>query len=337
MAHSNFTNSSDHHDHDHDHEQCGTRTDEHELEQSQMIAHRLVQMVCKHEALQHVRVCLPYSERIKRPVVIPVWYHIIHSGSTGKLTDAEVEAQYEQVNIDFAGEDSPDDPDAVKMDISFKFGGATYTDNSAWFADMDRYETQAKQLLAVDNTYNFNQYFGDLDDGLLGFCYYPNAFAESSFRHGCVNLYSSIPGGATGNYNEGKTTTHETGHGIGLPHTFQNGCNGRGDYSSPICPQQRATGGCPTTKPTSCGCPDPINNYMDYSYDRCMTQFTSGQDQLANEQLFTYRPSLYLGQEGVDEVLSVLPGAWDEARAFGEKLELEHIARRHAKGYDLDL
>lgn len=328
-------NSSEHHDHDHDHH-CGTRSDEGEIEQAQWIAHKLVHAVCSIKALQHVRICQPYAERIKRPVIIPVWYHIIHSGSSGRLTDAQVAAQFAQVNKDFAGLEDPNNP-GYKMDISFSFAGATYTDNNAWFRDLERYETQAKQLLAVDNRYNFNQYFGDLSAGLLGFCYFPNSFAESSYRHGCVNLYSSVPGGSSGNYDEGKTTTHETGHGIGLPHTFQNGCNGRGDYSTPNCAQQRSTSGCPSSIPSSCGCPDPIHNYMDYSYDRCMTQFTSGQDQLANEQLFTYRPSLYNSQEDLDDILALMPQAWDEAKAYGKKLEVEHIARRHAKGYDLDM
>ena len=50
------------------------------------------------------------------------------------------------------------------------------------------------------------------------------------------------------------------------------------------------TAGCPVGKDT---CPepgyDPIHNYMDYSYDRCYTEFTQGQSDRMQKQWLHWR------------------------------------------------
>jgi hypothetical protein len=81
------------------------------------------------------------------------------------------------------------------------------------------------------------------------------------------------------NLNMGRTLTHEIGHFLGLLHTF--GPAGNCDYSD-YCddtpPISSATHGCPSEKPTTCdGRAAMIENYMDYSYDRCMNIFTKNQ------------------------------------------------------------
>lgn len=81
----------------------------------------------------------------------------------------------------------------------------------------------------------------------------------------------------------GLTAVHEVGHWMGLFHVFQGGsaCGlGPGDQVADTPPQWNATSGCPRTRrPDSCPEPglDSIFNYMDYSYDECMEEFTPGQ------------------------------------------------------------
>jgi len=80
------------------------------------------------------------------------------------------------------------------------------------------------------------------------------------------------------NYNLGRTLTHEIGHFLGLLHTWGESCATYTDYCEDTPPTETATNGCPSVSPVSCdGRPVMIENYMDYSYDRCMNTFTLDQ------------------------------------------------------------
>jgi len=126
----------------------------------------------------------------------------------------------------------------------------------------------------------------------LGWAYYPSITSSQQYGvlDGVVIDSGSIPDGYIKNYNLGFTATHEVGHWLGLAHTFEQGCQGHGDYIDDTAAQAAPTEGCPIGR-DSCRETriDPIHNYMDYSYDSCYTEFTPGQAQRMGDAWLLYR------------------------------------------------
>jgi len=156
-----------------------------------------------------------------------------------------------------------------------------------------RVERSFKKRHAVDPAHTLNIYSCRPAQGVLGYAYFPSDFPESSFMHGVVLLHSSFPGGSSAPYNRGDTATHEVGHYLGLFHTFDGGCSRRGDRVADTPAERSPAFGCPKGRNT---CPargrDPIRNFMDYTDDACMNQFTDGQDSRMHDQVSTFRPTL---------------------------------------------
>jgi hypothetical protein len=124
------------------------------------------------------------------------------------------------------------------------------------------------------------------------------AFTTTSERQALANTVlinpSSVPG-SSGAFNLGLTLVHELGHTFGLPHVFEgNTCSRDGDGFADTPFQATPTSGCPARKdscPTKPGL-DSISNYMDYSYDRCLTRFTSGQIAYMRAFAASFKPTL---------------------------------------------
>ena len=83
-------------------------------------------------------------------------------------------------------------------------------------------------------------------------------------------------------YNKGRTLTHESGHWVGLRHTWGDGTCAT-DYCNDTPPSQQANYGCPT-HPYKLGiCSgnttgEMFQNFMDYTDDPCMYIFTNDQN-----------------------------------------------------------
>jgi len=157
--------------------------------------------------------------------------------------------------------------------ISFALSKTTRTTNAAWFSGVgpdEQAQTDMKNQLREGDVATLNVYTVGFEtgsgSGLLGYATFPSDYESAPKDDGVVILYSSLPGGSTTNFSEGRTLTHEVGHWLGLYHVFQGGCSSEGDMVSDTPPQSKATSGCPSGQ-DSCpgGGVDSIHNYMDYS------------------------------------------------------------------------
>jgi len=226
-------------------------------------------------------------------VTIPVVFHVIRSGSgvsNGDITDKMITDQIAVLNGAYSGATG-----GANTPFRFTLTTVTRTTNSTWFNGCysSTTELQMKSALRVGGPDTLNIYSCNPSSGILGYATFPSSYASNPARDGVVILYSSVPGGSAAPYNLGDTATHEVGHWLGLYHTFQGGCSKNNDYVGDTPAERSPAYGCPTGRNSCSGAKypglDPITNFMDYTDDSCMFQFTAGQSSRADSQAQTYR------------------------------------------------
>lgn len=237
---------------------------------------------------------------------IPVVFHVLQKTTgEGFLSQATLQDQIDVLNEDFQA--IPGTPGAPGTNGRIRFhlantdpagnptSGITYSMDDNWFVDNGNYWSS----LAWDTnrylniyTNNLPQYFGYVSG-------FPSQGIAGQNMDRVVIWWEAVGRAPTIGWplNMGRTGTHEVGHYLGLYHTFCGGCGSptlcdtTGDLICDTNRESAPAAGCPSSK-VSCGSPDPIHNYMNYTDDPCVWKFTPEQVNRTRCTLFNWRPDL---------------------------------------------
>ncbi|MDB5234729.1 MAG: type sorting protein [Hymenobacter sp.] len=241
-------------------------------------------------------------------LVIPVVVHVLYNTAAQNISDAQVQSQIDVLNEDFRklNADVSKTPAlyaGLAADVNVQFvlakrtptGLATngivhkQTKTSSWSTNDAVKNSKRGGDDAWDATKYLNIWACNLGQGLLGYAQFPGGSASTD---GVVILYSAFgsrakyaAGTYTATYDLGRTATHEVGHWMNLRHIWgdDNGACTGSDLVNDTPNQGAENYGCPVFPKVSCSNQGDMSmNYMDYTDDKCMYMFSTGQSTRAN-------------------------------------------------------
>lgn len=264
-------------------------------------------------------------------IYIPVIFHVLYANTGDNVSAAQIGANFDQINLDFQNlnpdgdeipsapnpSDAPYDPGVDYSHQTFRgthnvvFVGAqgeTSGDQLIEGVTIRRYSISQSSVSGVSEASSLasntstdsgaaggyqngflNIYIAPLTGGLLGQAYL--GFPESVVLDESVGSVESP--GTAGEYNRGRTLTHELGHNFTFNHTFNS--SNCGDYLWNDVPAQSVNNSganiyewpagsgnfwgrdAENSCISSTGKGDQFMNYMDYVYDDQMRMFSSEQ------------------------------------------------------------
>jgi hypothetical protein len=257
---------------------------------------------------QYVNQHLLTSNAVQSVITIPVVFHVVYSTASQNVSDAQLLAQLDQLNLDFAllNTDKTKIPSAfstIASNTNVQFCLAQRTPAGAATNGIERRQTTTSSfstndgvkkyssggLDAWDATKYLNVWVCNISGGILGYAQFPGGpLATDGVVLAFGTVGSMLKPGTAAPYNLGRTGTHEVGHWLNLYHIWGDdgtGCSGSdavGDTPNQAgenygCPSYPKTDACTSTSPGVM-----FMNYMDYTDDNCMYMFTAGQSTRMN-------------------------------------------------------
>lgn len=258
----------------------------------------------------------PAANRYRIPVIVHVIHNGEPVGTGANISYEQIVSQIEVLNEDFrrltGSNGFNEDPVGVDTEIEFYLAARDPEGNTLAEPGVHRYDGERsfwpkgafrnpiddliKPLTIWDPTEYFNiwtvNFGGFVGRDLLGYAQFPSNSGlpgldtneGSAETDGIVVGYKYFGSSEKGNFPDliapfdlGRTTTHEVGHWFGLRHIWGDGDCFVDDYCGDTPHADAPNYGCMGR--ISCASEDMIQNYMDYTDDRCMNIFTQEQKQ----------------------------------------------------------
>ena len=224
------------------------------------------------------------TPQLASSVTIPVYVHVIKGKHRREKHTAGPRKVRRVISILNGGFSTNQSALGVETRYNFKLRKIDWTRNDSWYhaflnGPRDR---KMKRKLHRGGARSLNLYLnggGRTDEPVLGWARFPWQYDRAPKLDGVSVNVAALPGGRARGYNLGDTVIHETGHWMGLLHTFQGGCSETNDQVVDTPAEAEPSFYCETTRDTCAESPglDPVHNFMDYSLDSCMNRFTAGQ------------------------------------------------------------
>jgi hypothetical protein len=247
-------------------------------------------------------------------IVIPVVVHVVHHTSSGaiggpnngNISKEQIDSQIEVLNEDYRRKLGTngynENPVGDDMEIEFRLAtrdpdgnptdGVTRTYNTMESFDIDQDDETLKSIIVWPTNRYLNIWVTTLKNRYLGYAQFPVVdninglpdLGKLANTDGVVINHTNFgrkTGTVTSNvYGEGRTTTHEVAHWLGLLHTWgdqecgEDYCadtpSATGPNNTVVCNEMFSNCQATFTR-------NMIENFLDYSPDKCMNVFTMDQ------------------------------------------------------------
>lgn len=220
-------------------------------------------------------------------IEIPVVFNVLYRTTAENITTTQLQSQIDILNKDFNALNSdyntPNNPySSVRANVGITFVldqvVRKATSKTSWGTNDAMKKTSSGGLAAISPTTKLNFWVCTIGGGILGYAQFPGG-ASATDGVVCDSKYVGNTGTATYPFNLGRTATHEIGHWMNLRHIWGDATCGS-DSVSDTPTHNAANSGVPAVghRSTCSGTPlEMYMNYMDYTDDRGMYMFSTGQ------------------------------------------------------------
>jgi hypothetical protein len=220
-------------------------------------------------------------------IEIPVVVNVLYRTTAENISATQIQSQIDVLNKDFNALNSdynsvPALFSGVKANVGITFVldqvVRKSTTKTSWGTNDSMKKTSSGGLAPISPTTKLNMWVCTIGGGILGYAQFPGG-SSSTDGVAIDSKYFGLSGTANAPFNLGRTATHEVGHWMNLRHIWGDATCGS-DLVSDTPTHNAANYGVPTYphKSTCSGTPVEMTmNYMDYTDDRGMYMFSTGQ------------------------------------------------------------